>query len=399
MSKCSKCGEKFLYSTRFCSHCNMKSDKVNEKWNRFRRYGKNVIVMFVASTLIFLCISCASPHVTTPYSASDCVGKNFSDIENEFASSGFTNIQLEEIADIKPSDPPDKINMVESISIAGVTDFSSGQEFKCNERVLIRYHVYEKYNVLIHVDFIANWIFSRYDVELLLDGDVQGTMEHGVDKDFSLAVSPGEHTLTFQNSESTSVKGEIIINVDCDMEISYRISCSSSEVSVETLYDKGLMETDSSTVESETSTNNTSGMPTMAGTSLSTVEAVAQQYGLSVVFSEKWDKGVKVCHYAKSDYTLTLDVCYSASTYEILFVAVITSVTSTVKEQQDFISAIATVACPTADAIVVGNWVKQNLNEETSTNINGRTYSLEFGIGNNQLYYAGMKEWEDWDLQ
>lgn len=94
----------------------------------------------------------------------------------------------------------------------------------------------EKYTVLIHVDFEHNLIFSTYDVEFLWDNNLQGTLEHGQDQDFTLTVEPGEYTITFQSTESSSVKGDISLKIDRDTEISYKISCYNNKVTVETLF-------------------------------------------------------------------------------------------------------------------------------------------------------------------
>lgn len=130
----------------------------------------------------------------------------------------------------------EKVDTVESVSVCGKTDFAKGQEFIWSDEVIIRYHVYKKCNISIYVEFVSNFIFSKYNVNLLVNGIDKGTLEHGVDEDFEFSVDPGEYTLTFENAESPSVKGEVILTVDCGIEAAYKISCSSDKVSVETLY-------------------------------------------------------------------------------------------------------------------------------------------------------------------
>lgn len=172
---------------------------------------------------------------STPIAASDCVGKDYSSIKSDFASAGFTNIKVEKVEDLKGSES-DKLNTVKSISVNGNAEFTQGQEFEKTDEVVIRYHAYEKCIVTIHVDFIPNLIFSTYDVELLWNGIEKGTLEHGEDQDFEFTVDPGEYTITFESAESSSVEGEVSLTVDCDIEASYKISCYSDKVTVETLY-------------------------------------------------------------------------------------------------------------------------------------------------------------------
>ena len=64
----------------------------------------------------------------------------------------------------------------------------------------------------------------------------------GEPKDFEFTIEPGEYTLTFESDESSSVKGETSLTVDCDMDVSYKISCSSDKISIETLYVDRLAE-------------------------------------------------------------------------------------------------------------------------------------------------------------
>lgn len=172
---------------------------------------------------------------STPIAASDCVGKDYSSIKSDFSSAGFTNIKVEKVEDLKGSES-DKLNTVKSISVNGNAEFTQGQEFEKTDEVVIRYHAYEKCIVTIHVDFIPNLIFSTYDVELLWNGIEKGTLEHGEDQDFEFTVDPGEYTITFESAESSSVEGEVSLTVDCDIEASYKISCYSDKVTVETLY-------------------------------------------------------------------------------------------------------------------------------------------------------------------
>lgn len=196
----------------------------------------------------------SASSAVTPYGAAECLGQDFTTIQTEFYSSGFTNFKTEEMEDLKPADA-DKLNTIDSISVNGKTDFEKGQEFNPDDEVLIRYHTYTKCNVTIHIDFVPNLIFSKYDVNLLLNGIESGTLTHGEDQDFKFELDPGEYTLTFESDESSSVKGEVTLSVDCDTEASYKISCSSDKISVETLYVDQLTELADGEVRLNTATS------------------------------------------------------------------------------------------------------------------------------------------------
>lgn len=185
--------------------------------------------------------SIAAVSVAAPYGAAECLEQDYTTIQTAFYAAGFTNIETEKVEDLQATDV-DKVNTIDAISVDGKTDFTKEQEFQSDDEVLIRYHGYAKCNVKIHVDFVPNLIFSKYDVNLLLNGIEQGTLTHGEDQDFELSIDPGEYTLTFESNESSTVKGEVTLTVDCDVEASYKIACSSDKVSVETLYVDRLME-------------------------------------------------------------------------------------------------------------------------------------------------------------
>ena len=185
--------------------------------------------------------SIAAVSVAAPYGAAECLEQDYTTIQAAFYAAGFTNIEAEKVEDLQATDV-DKVNTIDAISVGGKTDFTKEQEFQSDDEVLIRYHGYAKCNVKIHVDFVPNLIFSKYDVNLLLNGIEEGTLTHGEDQDFEFSIDPGEYTLTFESAESSSVKGEVTLTVDCDIEASYKIACSSDKVSVETLYVDRLME-------------------------------------------------------------------------------------------------------------------------------------------------------------
>ena len=185
--------------------------------------------------------SIAVVPVAAPYGAAECLEQDYTTIQAAFYAAGFTNIEAEKVEDLQATDV-DKVNTIDAISVGGKTDFTKEQEFQSDDEVLIRYHGYAKCNVKIHVDFVPNLIFSKYDVNLLLNGIEEGTLTHGEDQDFEFSIDPGEYTLTFEGAESSSVKGEVTLTVDCDIEASYKIACSSDKVSVETLYVDRLTE-------------------------------------------------------------------------------------------------------------------------------------------------------------
>ena len=103
------------------------------------------------------------------------------------------------------------------------------------------YEIYEeeipvvKHNVKVHIDFTENLLLSRYNVILSI-GDEKETLTHGENKDLEFSLEEGNYTLTFTNSEDSSIKNETTIDVNNNMEIGYKISCHYDNISVTNLY-------------------------------------------------------------------------------------------------------------------------------------------------------------------
>lgn len=281
--KCHKCGAELSEDTKFCSYCGSKIEKETSppiqsevkgsaetpKFNatrvsasRMHRertprvasnrsqtnsiavenilkvHKKTLLISLLAVALLMLLIGIlirGASSVSVPYDAIECSGRNYSDIENSFRAAGFENIIVEKLGDLQTTET-DKANTVESVLIDGNSDFIQKQKFSNNTEIVIRCHTFEKCDVKILVEFVPNLIFSKYDVNLLLDDEEIGTLTHGENADFQLAVELGEHILTFRNTGSSSVKGTVDLAVDCDTENAYKISCYKDKITVETLY-------------------------------------------------------------------------------------------------------------------------------------------------------------------
>ena len=93
-----------------------------------------------------------------------------------------------------------------------------------------------------------------------------------------------------------------------------------------------------------------------------------------------------------------MDVIYSTSTKEVLCASIVTfSTLSSADEQKAFIKAMAGVLCPSNDQSDVTEWVNSNVGGSAETTINGFVYEVGLGPTGNYLYYAGERNWEEWD--
>ena len=169
------------------------------------------------------------PKLQIPVSSDDLQNYDHESIADMFSESGFRNVSAEVVYDL---DPSLGIEFENEVEIDFLTYFAEGDEVPFDAQVVVVCHrPYTLYTLKLHVSFPSNLLFSRYDVTLEVD-DYEETLEHGTDGDFEFILKEGEYTIAFASKESSSVKGEVTIYVDCDIDASYRISCGGDEITV-----------------------------------------------------------------------------------------------------------------------------------------------------------------------
>lgn len=102
---------------------------------------KNMILIIILS-LLFIGCSINNRKIVMPFSASDCKGRNYAEVEDEFRKIGFKDITLKKVADIKIGFLA-KEGEVADVTIGIVSKFKKNDEFNSNTKVYITYHVKE----------------------------------------------------------------------------------------------------------------------------------------------------------------------------------------------------------------------------------------------------------------
>lgn len=109
--------------------------------------------------------------------------------------------------------------------------------------------------VSIHINFYENWIFSTYDVKVIVDGVHTQTLKHGESADLSLALEDGEHTLAFENKDDSEINGSVTFIVAGETTLSYTINCHFDEVIVTDENNSGTIGEVSEPESSQTESN------------------------------------------------------------------------------------------------------------------------------------------------
>lgn len=179
------------------------------------------------------------PLPVIPFSYAECLDQPHEKISAILFEAGFENIETQAVEDLF-YDEEDRIGTVESVVIDGHNNFSKGDISDKDIPIVIYYHVFRKCNVSIHIDFISNLLFNKYDVEIKMNGTPLGKLKHGEDQDFSFVIDPGNYEFKFAKEDSPSVKGEITLNVTGDTNASYKIYCHSDKIDVDIIYIENL---------------------------------------------------------------------------------------------------------------------------------------------------------------
>ena len=188
----------------------------------------------------------ATPAATTvqaPFAEENCIGQNYAEIQAAFEAAGFRRVNVQPIEDLL-FDQQDQIDTVESVSINDGRAFAQQQNFDPEDVVVIRYHVYKKCQVSFHADVKENFLFSKYDVDVFIDTVYRDTIVHGSGADFTFALEPGLHTLTFQKAESTEPAGQVTMEVHGDVNAQFQLVCRRQALEVETVFLTDLGEVD-----------------------------------------------------------------------------------------------------------------------------------------------------------
>ena len=91
----------------------------------------------------------------------------------------------------------------------------------------------EKFAVQVEIACEENLLFSRYDVNIFIDGELLGTLEHGATDTYTAELVEGEHTLKAEKEDESVVDGTVEFEVSENTELSYQLSLSRDQIEIE----------------------------------------------------------------------------------------------------------------------------------------------------------------------
>ena len=91
----------------------------------------------------------------------------------------------------------------------------------------------EKFTVQVEIACEENLLFSRYDVNIFIDDELLGTLEHGATDTYTAELVEGEHTLKAEKEDESDVDGAVEFEVSENTELSYQLSLSRDQIEIE----------------------------------------------------------------------------------------------------------------------------------------------------------------------
>ena len=91
----------------------------------------------------------------------------------------------------------------------------------------------EKFTVQVEIACEENLLFSRYDVNIFIDDELLGTLEHGTTDTYTAELVEGEHTLKAEKEDESDVDGAVEFEVSENTELSYQLSLSRDQIEIE----------------------------------------------------------------------------------------------------------------------------------------------------------------------
>lgn len=157
------------------------------------------------------------------------------EIAELFKNAKFNNVEMKEIYDLDPDEHAEEY--VNEVFINSSTYFTESEEYPVDAKVVIICHYpYEKYTVQLHIDFIPNLLFNKYDVDVWVDGEKKYTLTHGEDIDCEFRLKKGTNTIAFISSENEDVHENITWDVNCNIEGEYELYCYRNSIDLEEEY-------------------------------------------------------------------------------------------------------------------------------------------------------------------
>jgi len=221
-----------IYLEKINAITDSKENEINLKKRKKNFYRICIVILVMIAVILAPFVrNMIDPELIVPVSSTEYLARNYEEVILELEDIGFDNLVMIEIEMSATDNSKIHGNIVE-ISFQGVTSFETETKFRSSTKIEITYYVI-KHTINVHVEFEANFLFSRYDVNMKVNGVKKGTINHGTNSDFTLRMRAGNNTITFAKTDVTNVYGSVNLTVDGDMNVTYIITAFKDKVTIE----------------------------------------------------------------------------------------------------------------------------------------------------------------------
>ena len=91
----------------------------------------------------------------------------------------------------------------------------------------------ESYDIYVDVDFDSNILFNTYDVNVFIDEEEIGYIEHGEYYTYETSILEGTHSIRFCKSGDSSVYGEASFEITDDSTLKCSIAAEGDSVNIQ----------------------------------------------------------------------------------------------------------------------------------------------------------------------
>lgn len=88
------------------------------------------------------------------------------------------------------------------------------------------------YAIDIKLECETNWFFAKYKIEIYMDDNKIGTLDHGADETYHLELAAGEHALKITKEGTPSISGSVTINIKENANIIYNVVSHDDRVAI-----------------------------------------------------------------------------------------------------------------------------------------------------------------------
>lgn len=93
------------------------------------------------------------------------------------------------------------------------------------------------YVVQLEIDCLGNLLFSKYDIDVYVDYEMVGSIEHGGEGTYEMELEKGTHTLRIESQDDDAVNGEYEFEVPGVSTLRCDVSCTSDQVEIDVIED------------------------------------------------------------------------------------------------------------------------------------------------------------------